>query len=183
MNAIGIIELSSIAKGFETQDAVLKDALVEKLIARTICSGKYLILVRGEVGDVESAMGRARDIGAYAIINCITIPNIHEKVFPAIAGPTSLDMPRPDGLAVIETFSVASAICAADYAVKEADVHIVRIHVSMAIGGKGVVILTGGIDALRSAIIPAIDFVKEEGMLAGHCLITHPHESMFSEWV
>lgn len=45
-NAIGIIELGSIYKGFAVQDAVLKSANVEKLIARTICSGKYLMIVR-----------------------------------------------------------------------------------------------------------------------------------------
>ena len=39
-NAIGIIELGSIYKGFAVQDAVLKSANVEKLIARTICSGE-----------------------------------------------------------------------------------------------------------------------------------------------
>ena len=43
-NSIGIIELASIHKGFEVQDAVLKSANVEKLIARTICSGKYFII-------------------------------------------------------------------------------------------------------------------------------------------
>ena len=58
-NSIGIIELASIYKGFEVQDAVLKSANVEKLIARTICSGKYLIMIRGSVSDVESALGTA----------------------------------------------------------------------------------------------------------------------------
>ena len=51
-NAIGIIELASIFKGFEVQDMGLKSANVEKILARTICSGKYLIIVRGEIADV-----------------------------------------------------------------------------------------------------------------------------------
>jgi len=48
---IGIIELASIFKGYEVQDQILKSALVEKIIARTICSGKYLIIVRREEND------------------------------------------------------------------------------------------------------------------------------------
>ena len=35
---------------------MLKAASVELLIARTICSGKYLIVVGGSVSDVEAAV-------------------------------------------------------------------------------------------------------------------------------
>ena len=44
-NAIGLIEVTSIAMGYELQDAMLKTADVELLTARTICSGKYLVIV------------------------------------------------------------------------------------------------------------------------------------------
>ena len=59
--------------------------------------------------------------------------------------------------------------------------YILRIHVAMAIGGKGLVVLSGNIDALKSAIIPATDFLKEEGMMAGYSLITNPHEDVLKE--
>jgi microcompartment protein CcmL/EutN len=180
-STIGIIELASIHKGFEVQDAVLKSALVEKLIARTICSGKYLIIVRGEIADVESCLQTAREIGSFAIISAEIIPNINEKIFPAIAGATTLDGPEVDGIVIIETFSVANAIKAADYAVNEAEVDILRIHVAMAIGGKGLVVLAGNIEALKSALIPAIEYLKDEGMLAGYSLITAPHPDVLRE--
>ncbi|MCJ7812486.1 BMC domain-containing protein [bacterium] len=182
-NAIGIIELSSIHKGFEVQNAVLQNALVEKLIARTICSGKYVIIVRGEIADVESCLEIAKSTGGFSIINAIIIPNVNESLFPAIAGTTTLDSPKVDGLLIIETFSVASAIKAADYAVKEADIILLRIHIAMAIGGKGLVVITGSIDALKSALVPAIEYVKEDGMLVGYSLITDPHEDLLKELI
>lgn len=182
-NAIGIIELSSIHKGFEVQDDVLQNTEVEKLIARTICSGKYMILVRGEIADVESCLEIAKMTGSYAIINAIIIPNVDESIFPAISGTTTLDSPNVDGMLIIETFSVASAIKAADYAVKEADIVLLRIHVAMAIGGKGLVVMTGSIDALKSALIPAIEYIKEDGMLVGYSLITDPHEDVLKELI
>lgn len=183
-NAIGIIELASIFKGFAVQDAVLKSANVEKLIARTICSGKYIILIRGSVSDVETALETARETGGFAIIDAVIIPRIDPRVFPAISGPTSIQIERPvDGMLVIETFSVATAIKAADYAVKEADLDINRIHVAMAIGGKGYVVLTGNIDALKSAADPAVEYIKNEGMLAGYTLIHHPHEELLKELI
>jgi microcompartment protein CcmL/EutN len=180
-NAIGIIELGSLFKGFEVQDAVLKMTNIQKLLARTICSGKYIILVRGAVGDVESCIQQARETGGFAVINALMIPQVSESVFSAIAGTTGLEKSQADGLAVLETFSVASAIKAADYAVKEADILLLRIHVAMAIGGKGLVVMTGQIDALRSALGPALEFLKEEGTLAGSTLITHPHPDMLRD--
>lgn len=181
MNAIGVIELASLHKGFEVLDAVLESTLVEKLIARTICSGKYLIIVRGEIADVDSCLEVAKETGGFAIVNALMIPNVDEKIFPAISGSTPFTSTKVDGIIVIETFSVASAIKAADFAVKEADIDILRIHAAMAIGGKGLVVLSGNIDALKSAIIPATDFLKEEGMMAGYSLITSPHEDVLKE--
>lgn len=40
--AIGILELTSIAKGMELGDAMLKSANVNLLVSKTICPGKFL---------------------------------------------------------------------------------------------------------------------------------------------
>jgi len=180
-NCIGVIELASLYKGFEVQDAVLKSANVEKLLARTICSGKYIIIVRGEIADVESCLETAREVGGFAIVNAVPIPNIDEKVFPAIVGATPLDIPSVDGMVILETFSVAAAIKAADLAAEEADIDLIRIHVAMAIGGKGLVVFTGNIDALKASLAPALEYLKEDGTLAGYSLLTNPHESVLKE--
>ena len=186
-NALGIIELASIHKGFEVQDAILKAANVEKIIARTICSGKYFIAVRGEVADVETTVAVANEIGGFSIINTTVIPNLNPKVFPAIAGNVVFDMgqqPKKIGaLLILETFSVVSAIKAADLAVKEAELELLRVHVAMAIGGKGFLVMTGDISALEAAVQPAIAYCKEDGMLAGYSLIKNPHEDVLRELI
>ena len=183
-NSIGIIELASIYKGFEVQDAVLKSANVTKLIARTICSGKYLIMIRGGVSDVESALDTAKKTGGFAIINAIIIHRVDSRIFPAIVGSTTLDSDEPiEGMLVIETFSVALAIKAADFAIKEADIDIMRLHIAMAVGGKGFVVITGSMDALKSAVQPAIEYIKEDGMLSGYSLIRHPHKELLKELI
>lgn len=183
-NSIGIIELGSIYKGFEVQDSILKDANVEKLLARTICSGKYLIMVRGEIADVESCLETAKEKGGFSIIEAIIIPKVDHRIFSAISGNTTLQIEKPvDGMLVIETFSVASAIKAADFAVKEADLELNRIHIAMAVGGKGYIVMTGNIDALKSAVEPAIEYIKGEGMLAGYTLIRHPHKDLLKDLI
>jgi microcompartment protein CcmL/EutN len=46
-NSIGMVELGSIAAGYQVCDAMLKAAEVELVLARSICSGKYMVMVRG----------------------------------------------------------------------------------------------------------------------------------------
>lgn len=183
-NAVGIIELGSIYKGYEVQDAVLKAANVEKLVARTICSGKYFMVVRGDVADVETAISVANEVGGFSVISATAIPNLDPRIFPAIAGCTILergDQEKVGALLVLETFSVVSAIKAADFAVKEAALDLLRIHVAMAIGGKGFVVMSGDIAALEAAVKPAVEFCKQEGMLAGFAIIRNPHADVLKE--
>jgi microcompartment protein CcmL/EutN len=182
-NAIGLIELSCIHKGFEALDRMLKTADVTKLLARTICSGKYLILVMGELADVEASVAAAKESSNYGLVNALVIPNVEPNIFPAISDASSFDGTLPGGMLVVETFSVASCIKAADFAVKAADVDILRIHLAMAIGGKGFFILTGNIEALKSALEPTLDFLKDEGSLVGYSLITNPNEAVLKEMV
>ncbi len=184
-NALGLIELNSISKGYKVQDAMLKAGNVEKLIARTICSGKYFIAVRGSVADVEHVVSVANEIGGYAIVNTAMIPKLDPRVFPALTGTNMYEPAKKafgvGALLIIETFSVVSAIKAADFAVKEANVELMRVHMAMAIGGKGFAVITGEISALEAAVQPAIEYCKKDGMLADWTVITNPHHDVLNE--
>ena len=48
IKAIGLIELSSVAAGFEVADVMLKASEVRLLLSRSICSGKYMVLIGGD---------------------------------------------------------------------------------------------------------------------------------------
>ena len=85
-NAIGILELSSIAAGYETQDTMLKAAHVELIIARTICSGKYLIVIGGSVSSVSVALDAGSEKAEGFLIEKLNIPNIDRLVFSALSG-------------------------------------------------------------------------------------------------
>ena len=56
INSIGLIELSSVAAGYMVEDCMLKAGAVRLLLARTICSGKFLIAITGDVTSVEAAL-------------------------------------------------------------------------------------------------------------------------------
>ena len=54
--SIGLIELSSVASGFEVADTMLKAGNVRLLLSRSICSGKYMVLIGGDTAAVEAAV-------------------------------------------------------------------------------------------------------------------------------
>src|SRR5512144_2813326 len=119
-NSIGLIELGSIAAGFQVTDAMLKAADVELVLARTICSGKYMVLVRGDVAAVGAAVDAGTEAGDFSVIDTFVIPNVDEAIFPAISGITKVN--TLEALGIIESFSVSALLEGADAAVKSANV-------------------------------------------------------------
>ena len=73
MNALGMIELTSIPAGVQAGDAMLKAAAVELVTAQPVCAGKYIVLVTGEAAmkaaDVRLMEGRlGRGLGGKSFI-------------------------------------------------------------------------------------------------------------------
>src|SRR3990172_1581449 len=104
MKAIGLIELNSIAAGIDVTDAMLKTANVTLVISRTICSGKYMIVVGGEVAAVQASVESGLSRWEGAVIDSVVLPNVHPSVFPAISGSTIFR--KTGALGIIESFSV-----------------------------------------------------------------------------
>jgi microcompartment protein CcmL/EutN len=180
-NSIGLIELSSIAAGYQVADTMLKAAGVELVLARSICSGKYMVMVRGEVDGVEAAVSAGRHAGNFAVVDSFVIPNLHESVFAAIAGNSKVD--KLDSLGVIEAFSVASLIEGADAAVKAAAVTLIEIRLAMALGGKAFVTLTGDVAAVESAVDAGAQVVAGKGLLVNKVVIPHPRPELLNEMI
>jgi len=180
-DSIGLIELTSIAAGFQACDAMLKAAAVDLLLARSICSGKYMVMVRGEVGAVQASVSAGVSQGNFSIIDSFVIPNLHESVFPAIAGGSKVE--QLEALGILESFSVASLIEGADAAVKAANVQLIEIRLAMALGGKAFVTLTGNVAAVQSAIDSGAAIVGQKGMLVNKVVIPHPRPELLNEMI
>lgn len=180
-NSIGLIELGSIAAGYEVADAMLKAANVELLLARSICSGKYMVMVQGDVAGVESSVRAGSTAGQFSLIDTFVIPNVHESIFPAIRGTGRVDM--LEALGVIESFSVASLIEGADTAAKSANVRLIEIRLAMALGGKAFVSLTGSVAAVRSAVDAGAAVIAGKGLLTNKVVIPNPRPELLSEMV
>lgn len=180
-NAIGGVELSSVARGLETADAMLKTSAVGLLLSRTVCPGKYIVLVSGGTAEVNAAVAAGADKAAHALTDSFVIPNIHPDVLPAVSGtavPGELE-----ALGVIESFSVPALLEAADAAVKAAPVRLLEIRMAMALGGKAFVTLTGSVGAAEAAVAAGSASVAKKGLLVEKVVIPRPRRELLGEMI
>jgi microcompartment protein CcmL/EutN len=177
--SIGMIELSSVAAGFAVADAMLKAGNVRLLLSRSICSGKYMVLIGGETAAVQSAIEAGGEAAGGCLIDSIVIANIHPDVFTALG---RTQTPETNGaLGVLESFNVATLIRAADAAAKAAAVQLLEVRLAMALGGKAFFTMTGDVGSVQSALAAGRAVIAEAGMLVNAVLISRPHPDVYRE--
>ena len=180
-NSIGLVELGSIAAGFQVCDAMLKTSAVELVLSRSICSGKYMVMVAGDVAAVQSAVDVGSRAGSFSTIDRFVIANLHESILPAISGTNKVE--ALEALGVLESFSVASLIEGADAAVKAADVKLIEIRLAMALGGKAFATMTGSVASVQSAVEAGARVIADRGLLVNKVVIPRPRRELLSEMI
>ena len=168
-NALGMLELGSIAAGLEACDFMVKAARVDLLRAVTLCPGKYMVIVAGDVGDVRASMDAGVKNAGEHVVDTLFIPNIHPQLIPAVS--MTSQVARFGAIGALEFFSVASAITAGDVAAKAANITLIEIRTGYAVGGKGFVTLTGDVGAVRAAVEAA---AKNAELLVATTVIPKP---------
>ena len=177
--SIGVIELKSIPKGVEATDAALKSANIDMVSAHPACPGKYEIILTGSISNVSAAVSHINSKFDGYVIDSSVMGRIDEQVIKALFGTQTGK--REGSLGVLETFSCASAIKAADIAVKTARVEIYDLRVSRGMGGKGVVMLTGEIGDVTAAIEAGANYAKDLSTLSSYTVIAAPHEELWKQ--
>jgi len=179
--SIGLIELTSVAAGFAVADTVLKGGNVRLLLSRSICSGKYMILVGGDTAAVEAAVTAGAEAADGCLIDIVTLPNLHPDVFLALGRTQPVE---PTGaLGILESFNVAALVRAADAAAKAAAVRLLEIRMAMALGGKAFCTMTGDVASVRTAIEAGRTVLSEAGVLVNAVVISRPHPDVYREIV
>ena len=172
--SIGFIECSSIAKGIQAVDAMMKMADVELLMTAIIPRGKYLIMVGGRVADVDASLRAGLNTAAGMVLDHFIIQNVHTELPAAIKGRVKVD--RVEAIGIIETKEVAPAIYAGDAAVKSAAVKLIEARNQP--GGKGLVVLTGEVGAVRTAVAAGVASIKKPELLVAEIVIPYAHEAL-----
>lgn len=179
--AIGILELNNISRGILAADTMLKAGNVELIDATPVCPGKYLILASGDVGAVQAAVDSAGMACNGNVIDKCVIPNLHESIFPALSGTSQVL--RLSAVGMVETYSAASAIVAADAIAKAARVTLLEVRLARGMGGKALVLFTGDVGSVKAAVTAGASLTEKAGLLVDTLLIPAPHKDLLSKLV
>ena len=82
-------------------------------------------------------------------------------------------------MGMIETFSVAACILAADAALKAANVDLCDIRIARGMGGKSYVSVTGTVGAVTAAVEAGAMRAQADGLLVDKDVIASPHEDLW----
>ena len=177
--AIGIIELKSLAKGIEATDAALKSAGIRLVSAHPSCPGKYEIILTGAIADVTAAVEHVKGRFDDRVIDAAIIGRIDEQVITALFGTQAGE--KVGSLGIIEAYSAASTIKAADIAVKTAKVAIHELRISRGMGGKGMVLVTGDVGDVTAAVEAGAQHAKDQGLFCNSAVIAAPHKELWDQ--
>ena len=177
--AVGVIEIKSIAKGIEACDDALKSAGISLVSAHPSCPGKYEIIVTGSISNVTASVDHVKGRFDSVLVDTSVIGRVDPQVITALFGTQA---PEKNGsLGIIETFSAASTIKAADIAVKTAKVSIYELRVSRGMGGKGITIITGDVGDVTAAVEAGAAYAKQQGLFANSSVIAAPHSDLWDQ--
>ncbi|MCD7812762.1 MAG: BMC domain-containing protein [Lachnospiraceae bacterium] len=174
--AIGMIEFKTTAAGITAADAMVKTAEVELIEAQTVCPGKYIAIIAGDLSAVKAAVETAVTSFEDKCIDSFVLGNPHESIFPAIYGTSQVKDIR--ALGILETYDAASIIEAADQAAKTAIVELIELRIAKGMCGKSYMLITGEVSAVEASIERAKQLVAEKGMYLDSSVIAHPDRRM-----
>ncbi len=72
---LGVLEFNSVAVGIKALDAMVKAAPIRVIDAKTICLGKFLVVIGGEVAEVDAALTAEKRTGEGYVVDEFFIPN------------------------------------------------------------------------------------------------------------
>ena len=176
LTVLGVLEFNSIAVGYMSLDAMAKAGTIRIVDAKPVCPGKFIIIIAGEVADVDAALTAGKKAGEAKIVDELFLPQLDKQIIPAIVGSAACD--RWDAVGVLEALSVTASIEAGDIAAKVADVQIPEIRLAVGLGGKSYVKMVGEIGEVETSMAAAVESIRKKGLLCSQVVIPNPDPSM-----
>ena len=176
--ALGLLELTSIARGVVVADAALKRAPAVLLSSRTLSGGRHLVVLEGDVASVQEAMAAGREAAGDKLLDRVELAMADDAVWPMLerggllASADWADDPAAEAAVIVETSTVSAAIAAADAAAKAADIVIRDVRLAVDLAGKAVFTFTAALAAAQAAAQAAAEAAGTR--LVGLELIAQP---------
>lgn len=177
--SLAVLEYRSVAIGMKAADAMLKSADVKLLTAQTVCPGKYIVILSGNVSAVTAAREKGTSPEYESIlVDDYLLGNADDSVIKAIYG--VIEVGEVESLGIMETYSVASIIGAADKIVKTTPVKLVEIRIARGMSGKSYAMFCGELAAVEASMDAAVKEIKESGLLLHTAVIPSPDPQLWA---
>lgn len=147
--AIAFFEVSDIAAGLPLADKMLKAAPVALLRSGIVSGGKYLILLAGTVGAVETAFEIAQSDTASGLNDKLFLPDVDDSVYQALTGKSQIA--EYEAVTILQSSSIAVIIELADSIIKNSEVALVRLHAGEGYAGNGFALFNGTLNNVQIA--------------------------------
>ncbi len=172
-DALALVELDSVARGYRALDAMVKRSPVDLLEANLVEPGKFLILFAGGVAEVEEALDAALAVGDDAVVDKLLLPYVHAAIVPGLRGEQV--QVYPDTIGVVEGRTIASVLWACDRALKDADVKLTGLRITPALGGRAYFVVQGLQSDVEASLDAARAKLDASGTLHRIECIPRPH--------
>lgn len=174
--SIGALEFISISKGIFVADTILKKAEVEIVYFKTICPGKFIIIISGDEEEVDTAIDYGDEIAGTNLVGSFKVHAVSPEIISGLKNryekPVSID-----ALGIVETRKVCTGIKALDKALKSAAVSLCKVYLAFAIGGKLVFIITGSVSSVEYSLSQCKDILSDSEY-ENAAIIASPNEEM-----
>ena len=162
---------------------MLKAGSVQLMLARSICSGKFLIVVAGDVTSVQAALLAGAAAAGASLIERRQIARVHPT---GAAGHLSncRNSTQP-----VEFHRRHRNIFRGQHhrggrrGGQDGQRHAAQVHLAMALGGKGFVVMAGDVSSVQAAVTAGSKAAADDGMLVGKAVIAAPSPELFKEYI
>ncbi|WP_315118585.1 BMC domain-containing protein [uncultured Clostridium sp.] len=175
--SIGALEFRSISKGVEVSDLMVKRATVDVAFFRTICIGKFLVILSGNEGEIEEAITCGVGAAGEYLVDSFIINAVHPSIIEGLKN--KYVKQKFDAIGIVETANVCSGIKALNKALKSSDVHLAKLQIANTIGGKLVFTISGSVSDVEDSIKKARGEIEEKKIIQTS-VIPSPDELILS---
>ncbi|MGM0366435.1 MAG: BMC domain-containing protein [Actinomycetota bacterium] len=169
---IAVMEFKSVSAGIQVTDSIIKAAQVNLVLSTSLCPGKYLTVVEGELDALDSSLKVAESEGGRHLFSSMVIGGIDMKVIDAIAGKVS-QLPL-GAVGIVESLQMAHLINSADITVDTAEVEFMDFRLARGCGVNSFYIITGQLSAVQEAVGQASEFLAQKGAMIASKIIPNP---------
>ncbi len=149
-DSLALLEFKNHPDAHYALNEILLNYQVAVVQSRRICPGRYILVFNGKTQDIKNTLKHARSLFDAKEIETAFIGGVSEPTVEALNRKKGDRL--GDALAIVETRHALHAIAAADIAVENTPVSILKLDIGLGLFGKGVLHLTGRLADVQTAV-------------------------------